>query len=96
MNTIHKFELDIEDEQAVGIKGLIKVLSAEEQYDNLVLYAMVDTDNKEVSKVRIAIRGTGHPLGILFTQPNKFLNTIKLRNGMLMLHIFLMEKRIGE
>ena len=91
MRTIYKFGLKPLDFQIVEIQGLLKVLSAKEQYNNMVLYAMVDTDDKEITKVKIAIRGTGHELGELYNKPYKFINTIKLEGDKLMFHIFLME-----
>jgi hypothetical protein len=89
MYSICKYNLAIVDEQIVKIKGFVSILSVEEQYDGIVLYALVDItpDLPEMEKT-IFIHGTGHE----FTMDNKcFIGTVKLHEGWLMFHVF--EKR---
>jgi len=58
-----------------------------EQYDGMVLYAIVDTDSSETELYDIAVKGTGHDF------PEKldtytFLDSVKLMNGSLVFHVF--------
>lgn len=88
MKTIHKFQLKVADFQVVEIKGLTRVLSVEEQYNEIVLYATVDTEKKEIHKLKVEMRGTGHDLGEIQNKNSRFINTVKLQEGRLMFHVF--------
>ena len=87
MITIHKFEIVFNDRSTIHIPGFIKVLSVVEQYDDIVLYAEVNTEDTVRYKIDIAIAGTGHNIEKLDSD-FKFYNTIKTENGKLMWHVY--------
>lgn len=63
MRTIWKFEIPVTDEVAVTMpRGAEVIEVAHLMVGVLVMWAIVDTDEPEVSR-RFSIRGTGHPLG---------------------------------
>lgn len=90
MKRIFKYKLLITDEQVLSLPLGSKVLSAIEQYDDVVLYVMVETEVKSERKVVIKIVGTGHPIDFNF-QTFKFLNSVSTHGGRLIWHVFFSE-----
>lgn len=62
MLTIHKFPINITDEQVIVIKGLDGVLPIAVVNNELFLYAMVDTDKPIKTDVKVFVKGTGDPI----------------------------------
>ncbi len=60
MKTIHKYPLEIVDEQSIGLPTGAVVLSVQHQQGKLVLWALVDTTMHERKRC-FRIVGTGHP-----------------------------------
>lgn len=61
MITIHKYTLEITDDQQLALPKGSRVTGIAEQRGRLCLWAVVDT-NQEPTKVHIKIFGTGHPI----------------------------------
>lgn len=60
---VFKYKLEIESQQSLDITGLVDVLSVAVQRDELVLYAITNSDDTRVCVVEILLRGTGHDIG---------------------------------
>ena len=93
MKKIYKYVLKPVDFQNLKLPKESKIISVIEQYDEMVLYAIVDTDTSETELYDIAVKGTGHPF------PEKldtytFLGSVKLMGGSLVFHIFY--KKVGQ
>lgn len=86
MRKIFKYQLEIVDYQIIDIKRPAISLSVAEQYDGIVMYAMVD-DNEESIPIDVRMIGTGHPIKDDIDS-YKFLGTVKLARGELMFHVF--------
>lgn len=88
MKRVYKYVLQVTDEQTIEIPSE-KILSVESQGDNIVVYALVDMDEKTIFKYEYEFRtyGTGHdiPDDIYFFT---FLGTVKMYNGSSMFHVF--------
>ena len=84
MLTIHKFPIDICDNQVVEMPVGAQVLSAELQRGSPCLWALIDTD-KELTPRRITIRGTGH---CCTPSDGRFINTIMMARESLVWHVF--------
>jgi len=87
MKKIYKYVLLPMDFQNLELPKGSKIISVIEQYDGMVLYAIVDADTSETELYDIAVKGTGHPF------PEKldtytFLDSVKLMNGSLVFHVF--------
>jgi len=86
---IFKYSLEVTDEQKISVPAGAVVLSVAEQKNNIVLYALVPTDNDPTITKIIDVRivGTGH---VLQFDPRdyKFIGTVNLHNGPLMFHVF--------
>ncbi len=66
-----------------------RLLSVDEQYNRMVVYAAVDPLEKEQDVFNFFVFGTGHP----FTKPDAtFLGTVKMLEGKLMFHVFYQKK----
>ncbi|MEK6881675.1 MAG: hypothetical protein AABY22_18795, partial [Nanoarchaeota archaeon] len=89
---IYKYQIPILNENEIEISGLIKVLSIVEQYENPVLYALVDKEDKKLSRIRVIILGTGHDARKLMDKEWKFISTLKFHDGDLMFHFFIKEE----
>ena len=63
MITIYKYPLKLTEEQEVEMYDYAEVLSAHKQYQNICIWAKVNTDNWK-SKRKFYIRGTGHELNL--------------------------------
>lgn len=89
MQTIYKYPISPAIQttiRAVSIPKGGRVLSVESQGSVIVLYAMVDHDEKELMEVQVEVYGTGRP--VPDTTNLLFLGTVKLFDGGLMYHVF--------
>lgn len=86
MKTIHKYNLKSTDYQELVLPLGSKILSVNEQRENIVLYALVDTAITQIELFSIIIHGTGHLANDV--EDYIFLGTVKMMNGSLMLHVF--------
>lgn len=87
MKTIWKYTLEVKTAQTIKLPVGAEILSIKNQNDNICLYAMVDGNEEETEVRTILIFGTGHaiPENINVAE---FLDTVSLRNGLLMFHVF--------
>lgn len=85
MKKIFKYELDFEEMQTIEIPSE-NILTAKGQYGKIVIYALIDTDIPPI-EYKFLMVGTGHQIGY-DTNNFKFLDTVKLANGMYMMHVF--------
>jgi len=84
---IYKYTLSFEDLQTLSLPGRSEILSVCEQYGNMVLYAIVDSEITVFHDYEIRIYGTGHPVPS-WLEDFTFLGTVKLSDGSLMFHVF--------
>lgn len=85
MITIHKYPLEICDEQQISLPRGYEILSVIEQFGVPVIYAKIDTEETKIEDVWIRIFGTGHPIDEDYYN---YLGTISTKNGSLIWHIF--------
>jgi hypothetical protein len=85
--TIYKYPIEVVDEQDIKIPQGAMFLSIQEQDDKIVLYYVVDPDEKETDSHHIVIVGTGHPMDNV--GKGIFLGTVKMAGGKLMWHVFI-------
>lgn len=64
-----------------------QILSVDTQNDEIVVYALVDTEENIVTELDFKTYGTGHQIDINIHNYT-FLGTAKLQNGSLMFHVF--------
>jgi len=93
LNTIYKFHVAGKDQQIVHIKGFRKLLTVEEQYNSIVLYAEVDTENEDITEIPIRVAGTGHSLDGIGDN-YRYLGTVKIMEGRLVFHVYADTSRI--
>lgn len=86
MKKIYKYTLEVLDGQRLDIPTGSKLLSVAEQYEKIVLYALVDDARGGLDSFEIFIKGTGHPADDI--SDCEFLGTVKLARGKLMFHVF--------
>jgi hypothetical protein len=67
------------------------ILSVAEQFDQVVMYAMVNPEMDFKKRIGICIVGTGHEVPSLVAESWAFKGTVKLMGGALMFHIFIKE-----
>jgi hypothetical protein len=84
MKKIYKYILDGDP---LILPAGSKIISVANQRDNIVLYAIVDTDIKDKMIYSIFIAGTGQEIG-RDLMDYTFLGTVSLLNGEFMFHIF--------
>lgn len=85
MKTIHKYLVPLQDPVTIQMPEGARILSAQVQVCDVCIWAMVDT-SKAVEDRNIRIVGTGHPADDI--DPSKFIGTVQLRGGSLVLHLF--------
>ena len=83
MKTVYKYNLASTDVQELILPAGAVILSVEEQYGDIVLYALVDTEEAKMQPRTIYIHGTGHEV-----YGEYFIGTVKLLEGSLMFHVF--------
>jgi hypothetical protein len=81
--TIHKYQLDIEDECRGMMQRGARLLTAAMQNGALMVWAEVRPDEPKVTRV-FYIRGTGHPMGAAAGRPH--VGTVFIRD--LVFHVF--------
>ncbi len=57
---IFKYPIDVVESQIIEIPNLVQVVSVAVQYNQLVLYAIVDDKSTNLKEVSVRIIGTGH------------------------------------
>lgn len=62
MKTIYKYILDIKNEQLVKFPADSLIIDCQNQKDNIVIYAIVDTEQEKTVERKIEIYGTGNPI----------------------------------
>lgn len=89
MRTIHKYELDITDEQVIDLPMYSEMLTIQEQHGKLVLWCAVDTEDEMLPR-KFFVVGTGHPM----PEPEDpwcalvYCSTVQTRGGKLVWHVF--------
>jgi hypothetical protein len=87
---IFKYPVALEDESTIILPMGARVLSVVNQYDDIVMYALVDPDIKVKKKITVHVIGTGNEIpadNYLFD----FLGTVSDLGGMFMWHVFYRE-----
>ena len=87
MNVIHKHELNGDTLQTVSLPISSTILSVVEQYQNIVMYVIVDVEQYNNREIEFLLLGTGQIFNI-WLEDYKFLNTVKLSGGNVMVHVF--------
>lgn len=86
MKTVWKYSLEATDKQFITMPRGAQVLSVAEQYDDMSLWALVDTNEVPDDAVLIVIHGTGHPADDV--EGLRFIGTVILRGGSLVFHVW--------
>lgn len=86
MKRIFKYELPVMETQLLTLPKNARVLSVANQRDNLVLWAAVDPQAKDVESHLITIGTTGNTLPDV--QNTDFLGTVLFNNGSFVTHVF--------
>lgn len=87
MNTIHKYQLHITDEQSITMPVGAEILTVQNQQETLCIWAIVDDEKQEKELRHFVIRGTGHKLYETIN-PHKYLGSVQFRGGELVWHVF--------
>ena len=85
---IWKYTLSIADEQSITMPVNSEIISVQNQYGNLVVWAVVD-DSELAMKDRREFRviGTGHEI-TRSLEGWQFIGTVQMANGALVWHVF--------
>ncbi len=87
MKRIFKYKLENVDQQTINVPFPARILSVEEQNDDIVLYAVADDgEGVPTTPVDIVIIGTGDAIQIIDIYT--FVGTVKLYGGKEMWHVF--------
>ena len=93
MNAIYKYKLSGEKVQWVSLPIGSTVLSVVEQNEKIVMYAVVDVEQENTQEIQFLLLGTGLNFdGVLGS--HSFLNTVKLSDGNVMVHVFAEKGRV--
>lgn len=87
MKSVYKYTLDIKESNVIELPLFSEVLSVESQGENIVVYGLVNTEQKETISYDFRTYGTGHIIEFDLKE-YKFLGTVKMYNGGLMFHVF--------
>jgi hypothetical protein len=86
MKRIFKYPLQVVDSQKLTIPASSKILSVQNQNEEIVLYALVDDTITLTHTYQIIIHGTGHQADDVLDF--NFLGTVSMHGGRLMFHVF--------
>jgi hypothetical protein len=85
--SIWKYTLKAETSQMVEVPFGAEILSLKTQGDDIVIYALVDTQETYTTSIEVRVYGTGHYIDVNIAD-YRFLGTAKLHGGALMFHVF--------
>jgi hypothetical protein len=86
--SIWKFPLSITDFQTVKMPPNSRVLTVQVQKRKLYVWAMVNLRNTTQIDYPFWIHGTGHPIEETQIQTVRYISTVSMDDGALMLHVF--------
>ena len=84
--TVYKYHLEIEDEQVVLLPTGSRILTVQQQNNNIFLWALVNPTSPNKQAFTIRIHGTGH--AISDSDELEYINTVQLYGGKLVFHVF--------
>lgn len=84
--TVYKYPLEIEDEQVVLLPTGARILTVQQQNNNIFLWALVNPTSTNAQAFTIRIHGTGH--AISDSDELEYINTVQLYGGKLLFHVF--------
>ena len=84
--TVYKYPLEIEDEQVVLLPTGARILTVQQQNNNIFLWALVNPTSPNAQAFTIRIHGTGH--SISNSDELEYINTVQLYGGKLVFHVF--------
>lgn len=85
MKTIHKYGLDICNDQLIEMPCGGKILDVQVQYNDLQLWALVNP-SLPLQKRQIRIHGTGHDVSN--DEHLDYISTFQVHGGNLVFHVF--------
>lgn len=87
MITIHKYKLDPEGTK-IEVPANYEILCVKVQYDEPVVWILLDVDKPKDKKIRIGAYPTGGKINYF---PGKYIDTCLLMDGRLVFHFFVLE-----
>jgi hypothetical protein len=90
-HTIWKYVLEVTNFQIVSVPLGAKVLSAMEQYGQICLWCLVDSNCLGKEACPVWIHGTGTSITNATTQ-GRFVSSVPLEGGQLIFHVFVGKK----
>lgn len=85
MKRVFKYNLVASDHQVIELPKGAQILTVNNQYDHMVLYAEVDDTNVELKPIDIYIYGTGAPMD---RRATLYLGTVLMFYGDAVFHIY--------
>lgn len=86
MKTIYKYPVPIADEPTIELPLSCTVLHFAAQNGEPFIWCLVEADEPRTIKRRFRLAGTGHP--IEDRDEGRYIGTVHLRGGALVLHLF--------
>ena len=86
MDSIYKYELDVDDEQLLVLPAKAAILTVQVVDEVPYVYAVVDLDTEETEERHILTFGTGHH--IEDNLKAHYIGTYQLHGGKLVFHVF--------
>lgn len=87
MKSIWKYTLKASTSQTIEIPIGSRILSAESQKDDIVIYALVNSEELSFESYEILTYGTGHSI-LENIDNHNFLGTVKMHSDALVFHVF--------
>lgn len=84
--SVYKYPIEIDDTQTLILPRGAEILSVINQFEEVCIYALVDTETDETEKYSLQCYGTGHT--IRHDSSYKFLGTVSMHSGHFVLHVF--------
>ena len=88
MRRIFKYPMKVQDWQVLTLPKDSRIISTIEQNNTVMIYAIVNPEEKEEEKYNIRIAGTGHPIHEKDVEGMTFLGTVIFGELPLVWHVF--------
>ena len=87
MLTVFKYSVELNDYFTLNLPLRTKILNVDIQYNEFVLWALVNPEHLVTEQRRFRLAGTGHPIVEEATHL-EYINTFKMQDGALIFHVF--------
>lgn len=88
MRKVFKYKIPCQDNFELELPAGIKFLSFQSQYEDMCIWALVDTNETRKFRYQFRLAGTGHDIDDEIAENGQYIGTCQIMTGALVFHLF--------